>query len=72
MGETVVRLKSGEEIIYPWDVVAEWKNVPNVVMIKANKGEKIDIYNANEVVFVICRAEKETPKDEEGPKNEVR
>ena len=72
MGETVVRLKSGEEIIYPWDVVAEWKNVPNVVTIKANEGEKIDIYNANEVVCVICRAEKETPKDEESPKNEVR
>lgn len=68
MDETVVRLKSGEEITYPWDVVVEWKNVPNVVTIEANEGKKIDIYNANEVVFVICRAEKETPKDEEGPK----
>lgn len=48
MDEIVVRLKSGEEIIYPHPAA-------------------VDIYNANEVVFVIHR-EKEAPKVEEEPK----
>lgn len=53
MDEIVVRLKSGEEIIYPHPATAEWKAAPNAVIVKKNGSPAIDIYNANEVVFVI-------------------
>ena len=67
MDEIVVRLKSGEEIIYPHPAKAEWKVAPNVVIVITNGSPAIDIYNANEVVFVINR-EKAAPKVEEEPK----
>lgn len=35
MDEIVVRLKSGEEIIYPHPATAEWKAIPNAVIVIA-------------------------------------
>lgn len=67
MDEIAVRLKSGEEIIYPHPATAEWEAIPNAVIVIANGNKAIDIYNANEVVFVIHRG-KEAPKVEEEPK----
>ena len=67
MDEIVVRLKSGEEIVYPHPATAEWKAIPNAVIVITNGSQAVDIYNANEVVFVIHR-EKEAPKVEEEPK----
>lgn len=55
MDEIVVRLKSGEEIIYPHPATAEWKAIPNAVIVITNGSQAVDIYNANEVVFVIHR-----------------
>lgn len=51
MDEIVVRLKSGEEIIYPHPATAEWKAIPNAVIVITNGSQAVDIYNANEVVF---------------------
>lgn len=71
MDEIVVRLKSGEEIIYPHPATAEWKAIPNAVIVITNGSQAVDIYNANEVVFVIHR-EKRHQKLRRNRKNEIR
>lgn len=59
MKETVVRLKSGEEIIYDDIANAKWYKSEGLVKIEVSGSQTADMYNIDEVSCVRVREKEE-------------
>lgn len=66
MKETVVRLKSGEEIVYDDIANAKWYKSEGLVKIEVSGSQTADMYNIDEVSCVRVREKEEAvPRQED-------
>lgn len=65
MKETVVRLKSGEEIVYDDIANAKWYKSEGLVKIEVSGSQTADMYNIDEVSCVRVREKEETVAEQE-------
>lgn len=66
MKETVVRLKSGEEIVYDDIANAKWYKSEGLVKIEVSGSQTADMYNIDEVSCVRVREREEAvPRQED-------